>query len=218
MTTVIAFVSQKGGVGKSTLARALAREAAASGLRVKIADLDPDQATIIDWHKVRTQRAIEPPLSVELFRTAANALSSAEGYDLLVIDGPAQASGGTTEIAKRADLIVQPTGAGRDDLNPAVRVFHGLVKFGVPANRLIFALNHIGTESEVEAARTYITEAGYAALPGYLPERPAYRLAQNEGLAITETRFHGLKERADALIQALIDKVSGSEMDDGGRI
>jgi len=215
MTTVIAFVSQKGGVGKSTLARALAREAAASGLRVKIADLDPDQATIVDWHKVRTQRAIEPALSVELFRTTAHALASAAGYDLLVIDGPAKASGGTTEIAKRANLIVQPTGAGRDDLNPAVRVFHGLMKLGVPHSRLVFALNHIGTESEAEAARVYITEAGYAALPGYLPERPAYRIAQNEGLAVTETRFHSLKERADALIQALIDKVSGSETDDG---
>ena len=215
MTAVIAFVSQKGGVGKSTLARALAREAAASGLKVKIADLDPDQATIVDWHKVRTQRALEPSLSVELFRTVAQALASADGHDLLVIDGPAKASGGTTEIAKKADLIVQPTGAGRDDLNPAVRVFHGLVRLGVPHSRLIFALNHIGTESEAEAARAFITEAGYSVLPGYLPERPAYRLAQNEGYAVTETRFHGLKERADALIQSLIDKVVGGEAGHG---
>ena len=215
MTAVIAFVSQKGGVGKSTLARALAREAVASGLKVKIADLDPDQATIVDWHKVRTQRALEPSLSVELFRTVAQALASAGGHDLLVIDGPAKASSGTTEIAKRADLIVQPTGAGRDDLNPAVRVFHGLVRLGVPQSRLIFALNHIGTESEAEAARAFITEAGYSVLPGYLPERPAYRLAQNEGYAITETRFHGLKERADALIQSLIDKVAGGEAGHG---
>lgn len=215
MTTVIAFVSQKGGVGKSTLARALAREAAASGLKVKIADLDPDQATIIDWHKVRTQRAIEPLLSVELFRTTAQALASADGFDLLVIDGPAKASGGTTEIAKHSDLIVQPTGPARDDLNPAVRVFHGLVRLGVPSSRLIFALNHIGTDSEAEAARAFIIEGGYAALPGYLPERPAYRIAQNEGLAVTETRFHGLKERADALIQALIDKVGESEGTNG---
>jgi chromosome partitioning protein len=213
MTTVIAFVSQKGGVGKSTLARALAREAAASGLRVKIADLDPDQATIVDWHKIRTQRGIEPTLSVELFKTPTHALANAKDYDLLVIDGPAKASSGTTEIAKSADLIVQPTGAGRDDLSPAVRVFHGLVKLGVPHSRLIFALNHIGTESEAESARSYIGEAGYTALPGYLPERPAYRMAQNEGFAITETRFHGLKERADSLIQALIDRVG--DKDDG---
>lgn len=147
MAAVIAFISQKGGVGKSTLARALAREAAMSGLKVKIADLDPDQATILDWHKVRTQRAIDPPLSVELFRTAAQALTGANGHDLLVIDGPAKASGGTTEIAKRADLIVQPTGAARDDLNPAIRVFHGLIKQGISPDRLVFALNHIGTKA-----------------------------------------------------------------------
>lgn len=208
MATVIAFVSQKGGVGKSTLARALAREAAACGLKVKIADLDPDQATIVDWHKVRTQKAIEPVLSVELFRSVTQALAAGNGHDLLVLDGPAKASSGTTEIARRADLIVQPTGPARDDLTPAVRVFHGLSKQGVRQDRLIFALNHIGTESEADAARSYIEEAGYIALPGYLPERPAYRLAQNEGYAVTETRFHGLKERADSLIQALIDRVA----------
>jgi chromosome partitioning protein len=36
MPRVIGFISQKGGVGKSTLARALAREAAASGLSVRV--------------------------------------------------------------------------------------------------------------------------------------------------------------------------------------
>jgi predicted kinase len=36
MTTIIGLISQKGGVGKSTIARALACGAAADGLRVKI--------------------------------------------------------------------------------------------------------------------------------------------------------------------------------------
>ena len=53
MTTIVAFVSQKGGVGKSTLARALAREAAMSGLKTKIADLDTQQGTSVDWHRTR---------------------------------------------------------------------------------------------------------------------------------------------------------------------
>jgi chromosome partitioning protein len=207
MTAVIAFISQKGGVGKSTLARALGREAVASNLNVKIADLDTDQATIIDWHKTRTQKDISPAISVELFRTVAAAIKAGTKCDLLVIDGPAMASAGTTEIARHAHLIVQPTGSGLDDLRPAVRVFHGLVKAGIPASKLIFALNHIGTEPEAEAARAYIEEAGYAVLQGYLPERPAYRLAQNEGLAVTETRFATLKKQADTLIQALIDRV-----------
>ena len=43
---VVAFIDQKGDVGKSTLTRVLAREAASSGLEVKVGDLDTDQATI----------------------------------------------------------------------------------------------------------------------------------------------------------------------------
>lgn len=39
-TTVIAVVSQKGGVGKSTIARLTARELAANGFNTLIADLD----------------------------------------------------------------------------------------------------------------------------------------------------------------------------------
>ena len=50
---IISFISQKGGVGKSTLTRALAREAAAGEMSVKVADLDTDQATVVDWHRLR---------------------------------------------------------------------------------------------------------------------------------------------------------------------
>ena len=43
--TIIAFVSQKGGVGKSTLARAVAVEAQKQRLKILLADCDPQQAT-----------------------------------------------------------------------------------------------------------------------------------------------------------------------------
>ena len=46
-----------------------------------------------------------------------------------------------------------------------------------------------------------------SALNGCLLERPAYRKAQNTGHAVTETSYAGLNAKADALIQALIDKV-----------
>lgn len=208
MAAVVAFVSQKGGVGKSTLSRALAREAAAGGLRVKIADLDTQQGTSVDWHRQRLSAGIEPAISVEAFATAAQALAVADGYDILIIDGPARTSQATLEIARAANLVVQPTGASLDDLRPAVREFHALVKAGLPVSRLTFALNRIGTPAEEADARSYLEEAGYSVLAGSLVERPAYRIAQNAGHAITETRFAGLKERADAVIQALIDRVT----------
>jgi chromosome partitioning protein len=210
MTAVVAFVSQKGGVGKSTLSRALAREAAAGGLRVKLADLDTQQGTSVDWHRQRLSAGIEPVVSVEAFATAAQALGVANGYDILILDGPARTSQATLEIARAANLVVQPTGASLDDLRPAVREFHGLVKSGIPAARLAFALNRIGTPAEEAETRAYLEEAGYSILAGCLLERPAYRQAQNTGLAITETRYAALNERADALIQSLIDRVTNN--------
>jgi chromosome partitioning protein len=208
MATVIAFVSQKGGVGKSTLARALAREAAAGGLRVKVADLDTQQGTSVDWHRQRLRAGIEPVVSVEAFATAAQALAVADAYDILIIDGPARTSQATGEIAKTADLVVQPSGASLDDLRPAVREFHALVKAGIPSTRLIFALNRIGTLTEEADARSYLEESGYSVLSGFLSERPAYRQAQNSGHAITETRFSSLRIQADKLIQSLIDQAT----------
>ena len=212
-TTIIAFVSQKGGVGKSTLSRALAREAAAGGLTVKIADLDTQQGTSADWNRIRLNARIEPVLAVEAFATATQALRVADHYNLLIIDGPARTSSGTLEIAKIADLVVQPTGASVDDLRPAVREFHALVQAGIPTAKLVFALNRIGTPVEESEARAYLAQAGYAVLDGCLLERPAYRKAQNVGHSITETSYRNLNVKADALIQALIDRIE----DNNGR-
>jgi chromosome partitioning protein len=43
--TIIAFISQKGGVGKSTLARAVAIETKKQKIKVLLADCDPQQST-----------------------------------------------------------------------------------------------------------------------------------------------------------------------------
>jgi chromosome partitioning protein len=176
-------------------------------MTVKIADLDTQQGTCVDWHRTRLHAGIQPAVAAEAFATAAEALKMAERYDLLIIDGPARTSKGTLDIARMADLVVQPTGASVDDLRPAVREFHALVQAGIPKAKLAFALNHIGTPAEEAEARAYIAEAGYTVLEGCLLERPAYRKAQNTGRAVTETSFHHLNTKADALIQALIDRV-----------
>jgi chromosome partitioning protein len=205
--TVVAFVSQKGGVGKSTLSRGLAREAAKAGLSVKICDLDVQQGSCVDWHRRRLAEGVEPVISVEAYRTAEQALGQAMRYDVLIIDAAARASEATQKIAERASLVVQPTGAGLDDLIPAVRLFHELVRAGTPKQRLAFALNHVLTEAEEAAARAYLDEAGYAVLDGSLPSKASYRDAQNHGRAITETAFPSMNSRADKLLQSLIDRI-----------
>ncbi|EFN6987206.1 TPA: AAA family ATPase, partial [Salmonella enterica subsp. enterica serovar Putten] len=92
MAWIVGFISQKGGVGKSTKARALAREASACGIKTKLADLDLEQATSAEWHRRRLSAGLSPVASVEVFSTAKQAIESAGDFDLLILDGPARAS------------------------------------------------------------------------------------------------------------------------------
>jgi chromosome partitioning protein len=204
---VVAFVSQKGGVGKSTLSRGLAREAAKAGLRVKIADLDIQQHTCVDWQRRRLAAGLEPRVWVEQYATAEQALEDAKNFDLLIIDGPARASKGTEQIARAASVVIQPVEPCLDDLDPAIMVFHELAKAGISKQKLAFAINNVITDAEEAAARRYLSKAGYDILAGYLPVKNSYRDAHNHGRAITETKYDALNSKADALIQSVIDRI-----------
>ena len=205
MGKIVSFVAQKGGVGKSTLARALAREAATNGWAVKLADLDTQQGTVAEWHRLRLANEYEPVGSVEVIAKAATALAMRDNYDLLILDAGARASEATSLTAKHSDLAVLPTGASRDDLLPAIRLAHELRKAKIPPEKIVFALVRVATKTEIDEAREFINEAGYQVLEGCLFEKPAYRQAQNEGLTVTETRYKSLNEKADELLQSLVN-------------
>jgi chromosome partitioning protein len=208
MPVTVAFISQKGGVGKSTLARALAAVAAHAKLKVRLADLDAQQRTLLLWGKARKENRVAPAIKVEGYANAEEAIEGAAGDDLLIIDTPGQVSTVTLDIARLADLIVQPTGPSLDDLHPAVLVFHALAGSGIPRERMVFALSRTSAKEEEEAAREYLEAGGYEVLQGAIPERVAYRQALNRGKALTETEEKKLNERADDLLEALLKKVA----------
>lgn len=203
---IISVVSQKGGVGKSTLARLVAREYANAGWSVKIADLDISQGTSFNWQSRRLQNGIEPVVAVERFGTVEQALRVAPHVDLLILDGPPHSTAGTLRIAQASDLVILPTGLSLDDMQPSVLLGHELVKKGIPKTKIAFALCRVG-ESEIEIieAENYIMEAGYHVLPGAIPEKIAYRRASDAGRALTETRFPTLNARSDELVQGVIN-------------
>ena len=209
MALIVGMVSQKGGVGKSTLARLVAREYALAGWTVKIADLDVSQGTSFNWQSRRLQAGIEPAIPVERFGTVEQALKVAEHYDLVILDGPPHSTAGTLKIAQSSLLTVLPTGLSLDDLEPSVLLAHELRKRGVNSSKITFALSRVGdSESEIEEARDYVTQAGYSVLAGSLPEKTAYRRASDEGRSLTETRFPSLNKRSDTLAQGIVDLIT----------
>ena len=208
MSYIIGMVSQKGGVGKSTLARMMAREFVAGGLTTKIADLDTQQQTCTHWAGRRAENCVTPELQVQSFASVKTALEDAVRFDAMIIDGKPNASEQTAEIAKAADLVVIPTGQTVDDLHPGVVLAHSLRKKGISPDKIAFAMfKTTGSERESVAARQYLLEAGYMVLNGEVGVSTAYGAASDMGKAITEKSFRSLNDRAAILAQSVIDKI-----------
>jgi chromosome partitioning protein len=206
MAYIIGMVSQKGGVGKSSLARLMAREFVQGGMSAKIADLDTQQQTCTHWAGRRAENGVAPEIQVQSFATVRTALEDAVRFDVLIVDGKPNASEQTVEIAQAADLIVIPTGQTVDDLHPGVVLAHTLRKKGIPVSRIAFAMfKTTGSDRENAAARQYLTEAGYAVLEGEVSVSTGYGSAADAGKALTETSFRSLNERAARLAQSIVD-------------
>lgn len=111
----IAFVTQKGGAGKSTLASSVAVAARGAGERVFIIDLDPLQ-TLVKWAGARET----PDIGVEHVPPAklSKALAALEkkGVTLVVIDAPGQDGEHVAAAIRAADLCVIPARPNAFDL------------------------------------------------------------------------------------------------------
>lgn len=112
----ISIISQKGGVGKTTLTINLAGAAVAQGLSVVIIDLDK-QTSAKMWHDDRADKENPAVISAhsarlpEILKTAA-----ASGADLCIIDTSPNSDGDALDAASVADLILIPCRAGGFDL------------------------------------------------------------------------------------------------------
>lgn len=209
MAFIIGLISQKGGVGKSTLARMMAREFAEGGLSVKICDMDTQQQTCTYWAGRRAEAGQKPDLQVQSFASVGLALKEADRFDVLIMDGKPHTSDQTIEIAKVSDVAVIPTGQTVDDLHPAVLLAHALRKRDIPMERIAFAMfKTTGSEVENTAAREYLRQAGYDVLEGEVPVSTGYGSAQDRGRAITETSFKSLNDKASVLAQSMIDRMA----------
>ncbi|CCG43262.1 ParA family protein [Magnetospirillum molischianum] len=212
MATIIACVSQKGGVGKSTITRLVARELAANGFKTLIADLDQKQMSSTEWVRRRNAAAQEPTIDAQPVARLDRAPVAA--YEAVVIDGKPHSDADTKEAAKLADLVLLPTGDTLDDLKPTVLLAHELVKAGVVGQRIAFVLCRTkSSEARLATTRDYIAQAGYECLRGDLADRAGYADAQDSGRAVTETKHASLNQRADEVAQAIADKLAALQED-----
>lgn len=215
---VIGCLSQKGGVGKSTLARDIARQFAAADYTVKIADLDTTQQTSTGWTANRMINGIQPEIQCEPTNDVRKVeiQSIAAGIDVLVVDGKPHSDQSTTIAASQSDLVVLPTGPTVDDLQPQVRLGIEMVKAGIPRSKIIYVINNVSTSPEgleVSDARDFIEQAGFRVLKQAIPKRASYQNCQNTGRSISECPHPSLKLIAERVVEEIYTIMEGQNGD-----
>jgi chromosome partitioning protein len=204
----ISCLSQKGGVGKSTLSQLVGVSFAAAEWSVKIADFNLKQKTSVDWAAMRLEAKLKPALAAEGYSSVKQALLQQDLFDLMVIDGRPDSDVSSLEIAKTSDLIIIPTGVTLADLQPQVRFANELRSKGVPKARVWFAINKsIDSILSVMDAREFVRVAGYEVFSTDIPMKTGYQHAQNAGKALTETAFPTLNERAQSLATEIYKEI-----------
>lgn len=124
---IISFISQKGGLSRSTLARATAVELARSGRKVHLADLDSQQQTSAKWAERRDNAGIYPAIETGIYRRHEVALKAASNYQYLIVDTRPIVDISSLDIARQSNLVVIAIGTSLDDLESSLLSEHELL-------------------------------------------------------------------------------------------
>jgi chromosome partitioning protein len=180
---VVAFASQKGGSGKTTLAGHIAVQAERAGFGpVALVDTDP-QGSLADWWN---EREAEVPLfaHTSIARLSEDlARMRGMGINLVVIDTPPAITATIAEVIRLCDLVVVPTRPSPHDLR-AVGVTVELVeRLGKP---LVFVVNAASPRARITSEAVIALSQHGTLAPSVIHNRTDFAASMIDGRTVME--------------------------------
>lgn len=184
----IAFIGQKGGSGKTTLAVHAAVAAQESGENVVVIDTDPQKSASV-W---RGSRRSDVPVVVGVGASELPRVLSAARSDkmsLAIIDTAPHAAPAAAQIARHADLVVLPCRPTAFDIAAIEGAVSIVRATGVLA---VFVLSACPLRApEIAETRNILEGYGLLVSPAEIGERRAFARAVATGRAVTEFEEDG---------------------------
>lgn len=193
----LAVMSQKGGVGKTTIATAMAVAADLAGKSAAVFDLDP-QGSASFWKDTRESES-PAVISVQPIRLGHMLKAAAEaGTDLVVIDAPPVAKDVAFQAAEYADFILIPTRPAVLDVMAATETLKLIKRASEPPKPSAVVMTFCPIQGrEVPDTEEAIRQMGAYLAPVRIHNRVAYSRAQQTGL--TPLEFEPDGKAADEL-------------------
>ncbi len=185
---IIAFLSQKGGSGKTTLAVHSAVAAQEAGYKVVVIDTDPQHSATV-WSDARESSspvvATAAPGELQQVLKAARG----EGMDFAIIDTAPHAAPEAAAIARASDLVVIPCRPTAFDVAAAGRAV-AIVK--AAKAKAAFVLSACPFRApEIAESRTALMSYGIPVATAEITDRRAFSRAVATGRAVTEFEADG---------------------------
>ncbi len=174
---VLTIANRKGGAGKSTCAAHLAVEAAKSGLKIIIIDMDP-QKTLDTWWQNRLEE------DIDLVEVTSNEIEekvsilSRKGFDLCIIDTPGDTSENATSGIRAADLVLIPSKPTAPDLSAIGRTINIVESLNKP---FVFVITQALTNSKSTFQASSALSSFGAVAPSSISNRISYQRAMGQG-------------------------------------
>jgi chromosome partitioning protein len=184
----VAFVSQKGGSGKSTIASSVAVAAHQTNEKVCVIDMDP-QGSLTNWARLRAAGDIEVLASGAARLPALLAALERRGVTLALLDTPGAEGAASSAAMRVADLNIVPSRPSLFDLWASARARAALEEIGA---KFVFLLNQCppAQTARVQDGVEALEEMGPLISPLILA-RVEYQDAARRGRGVTELNPSG---------------------------
>lgn len=180
----LVLASQKGGVGKTTLAAHLAVEAERSGEGPTVLiDTDP-QGSLAAWWNSR--QSTSPALATTTLTELPAKLIALEkaGFSLVVIDTPPAITNAIRDVVKLADLVLIPTRPSPHDLRAVGSTVDIAKSTGRP---FAFAVTQAKPTARLTIQTVAALSAHGAVAPAIIHDRVDYAASMVDGQTVQET-------------------------------